>query len=76
MAYEEMSIFTRTFDFIAWLLPMTNNFPRAQRHTMTGRLIDAAFDLRGRERDPKVHTVRRPERADSATYHAPLSADS
>ena len=25
---------------------MTNHFPRAQRHTFTRRLLDAAFDLR------------------------------
>lgn len=43
---EETVIFTRTFDFLSWLLPMTNNFPRAHRHTFTRRLLDAAFDLR------------------------------
>jgi hypothetical protein len=41
-----MIIFTRTFDFLSWLLPVTNSFPRAQRHTFTRRLLDAAFDLR------------------------------
>ncbi|MEA3308173.1 MAG: four helix bundle protein [Chloroflexota bacterium] len=43
---KEMIIFTRTFDFLSWLLPMTNNFPRAHRHTFTRRLLDAAFELR------------------------------
>jgi len=43
---QEMPLFTRTFDFITWLLPVTNNFPRAHRHTVTKRLLDAAFDLR------------------------------
>ncbi len=46
MAQPEMVIFTRTFDFLAWLLPVTNNFPGAHRHTFTRRLLDAAFDLR------------------------------
>ena len=46
MAQQEMVIFTRTFDFLAWLLPVTNNFPSAHRHTFTRRLLDAAFDLR------------------------------
>ena len=41
-----MPIFTRTFDLLGWLLPVTNHFPRAHRHTVTRRLIDAAFDLR------------------------------
>lgn len=41
----EMPLFTRTFDFITWLLPVTNNFPKAHRHTVTKRLLDAALDL-------------------------------
>jgi len=48
MSRTEMPIFTRTFDFLSWLLPATNNFPRAHRHTATRRLLDAAFDLRER----------------------------
>ncbi len=43
---SEMPIFTRTFDFLSWLLPQTNHFPRAHRFTFTQRLLDAAFDLR------------------------------
>ncbi len=46
MARQEMPIFTRTFDFLTWLLPATNHFPRAHRFTFTRRLLDAAFDLR------------------------------
>jgi hypothetical protein len=46
MPASEMPIFTRTFDFLTWLLPITNHFPRAQRHTFTARLLNAAFDLR------------------------------
>jgi hypothetical protein len=41
MAQEEMVIFTRTFDLLDWLLPRTNHFPRAHRHTFTRRLLDA-----------------------------------
>lgn len=48
MSAQEMPIFTRTFDFLSWLLPATNHFPRAHRHTFTRRLLDAAFDLRER----------------------------
>jgi len=44
MARPEMPIFTRTFDFLSWLLPATNHFPRAHRHTFTQRLLNAAFD--------------------------------
>ena len=35
-----MSIFTRTCDFLTWLLPATNHFPRAHPHTFR-RLLDA-----------------------------------
>lgn len=48
MAQQEMPIFTRTFDFLTWLLPATNHFPRVHRHSFTVRLLDAAFDLRER----------------------------
>ncbi|MDP6358324.1 MAG: diversity-generating retroelement protein Avd [Planctomycetota bacterium] len=43
---REMPIFSRTFDFLSWLLPATNHFPRAHRHSVTSRLLEAAFDLR------------------------------
>ena len=48
MIRQEMPIFTRTFDFLTWLLPVTNHFPRTHRFTFTRRLLDAAFDLRER----------------------------
>jgi hypothetical protein len=41
-----MPIFTRTFDFLTWLLPVSHHFPRAHRHDFTQRLLSAAFDLR------------------------------
>ena len=46
MSRQEMVIFTRSFDFLAWLLPVANHFPRAHRFTLTQRLLNAAFDLR------------------------------
>ena len=45
MSGDEMVIFTRAFDFLSWLVPASNHFPRAQRHTFTQpkrRLISAA----------------------------------
>lgn len=67
---EEMVIFTRTFDFLDWLLPATNHFPRAHRHTFTRRLLDAAFDLRERLEEANLRKGRarheRLERADEA----------
>ena len=40
----EMPIFAKTYDFLAWLVLLTNNFPRAQRYAVTQRLLDAALD--------------------------------
>ena len=54
MSDQEMPIFTRTFDFLTWLLPATNSFPRAHRHTFTQRLLDAAFDLRERLEEANI----------------------
>jgi four helix bundle protein len=42
---EEMVIFTRTYDFVAWLLPLTQNFPRSQRFVVTQRLQNAALNF-------------------------------
>jgi four helix bundle protein len=42
---EEMIIFTRTYDFISWLLPMAENFPRSQRFVVTQRLQSAALNF-------------------------------
>jgi len=38
-------IFTKTFDFVTWLLAATNHFPRSQRLVVTRRLLDAALDF-------------------------------
>lgn len=71
MPYQEMPIFTRTFDLLTWLLPATNKFPRAHRHSATKRLLDAAFDLRERleeanARREKQARLERLARADEA----------
>ncbi len=47
-ARQEMPIFTRTYDFMVWVLQVTRHFPRMHRHDFTKRLLDATFDLRER----------------------------
>lgn len=42
---EEMVIFTRTYDLVTWLLPLTQNFPRSQRFIVTQRLQNAALNF-------------------------------
>jgi four helix bundle protein len=70
MSDQEMPIFTRTFDFLTWLLPATNHFPRAHRFTFTQRLLDAAFDLRERLEEANLRQgqarLERLTRADEA----------
>lgn len=67
MARQEMPIFVRTFDLLAWLLPMTNHFPRAMRHSFTQRLLDAAFDLSERLQEANLrYGEARRERLDRA----------
>jgi hypothetical protein len=79
MADQEMVIFTRTFDFLTWLLPATNNFPRAHRHTFTHRLLDAAFDLRERLEEANHRQgparLERLQQADEALDRGGLSTD-
>jgi four helix bundle protein len=42
---EEMVIFTRTYDFLTWLLPLAEKFPRSQRFVVTQRLQSAVLNF-------------------------------
>lgn len=42
---REMPIFTKTFDFVIWLTPLTHHFPRIHQHTITLRLLNATLDF-------------------------------
>ena len=42
---NEMVIFTRTYDFVTWLIPLSLKFPRTQRFVVTQRLQQAALDF-------------------------------
>jgi hypothetical protein len=42
---SDMIVLARVFDLLNWLLPKGERFPRAYRHTVTKRLMDAALDL-------------------------------
>lgn len=42
---ETMVIFTRAYDFVTWLIPLTLNFPRSQRFVVTQRLQQAALNF-------------------------------
>lgn len=42
---DPLPLFTKTYDFLAWLTPLTNHFPRTQRQLVTHRLLTAGFDF-------------------------------
>jgi hypothetical protein len=42
---EDLVILTRVYDLLTWLLPKGERFPRAYRHTVTRRMLDAALDV-------------------------------
>lgn len=58
--HAEMPLFTKTYDFVGWLAPLTNHFPRAHRQTITKRLLDAALDFQ--ETILEANEIRRGER--------------
>lgn len=41
----QSSIFTKTFDLLAWLLPATLKFPREHRFVLAQRVQSSAFDF-------------------------------
>ncbi len=47
------AVLSKTFDFVSWLLAVTNHFPRSQRFVVTKRLLDANV-RRGRARLGKL----------------------
>jgi len=61
---EIMVIYTRTYDFVTWLLPMSEKFPKSQRFIVTQRLQNSALNfqellieantLRGAKRTEKL----------------------
>lgn len=59
---DEMVIFSRTFDFLSWLIPRTESFPRSQRFIVTKRLQDAALDFY--ERLVEANVLREEARLD------------
>ncbi|MEI7469683.1 MAG: diversity-generating retroelement protein Avd [Chloroflexota bacterium] len=42
---DDMLIFTRTYDFVSWVIPQTLRFPRSQRFIVTERLQHATLDF-------------------------------
>lgn len=62
MPEEKMVIFTRTYDLLTWLLPLSENFPRSQRFVVTQRLQNAV--LKFQELIIEANAVRGTNRAE------------
>lgn len=45
MSFEPSPIFVKVFDLLAWMLPLTQQFPKSQRFVLAKRLEDAALDV-------------------------------
>jgi len=45
MNFEPSPIFVKVYDLLAWLLPVTQQFPKSQRFVLALRIQDAALDL-------------------------------
>lgn len=55
---KESPIFTRTYDLLRWLIPLTVKFPRAHRFVLAARLQETA--LRFQERLVEAGRRRQP----------------
>lgn len=42
---EKLVIFTRAYDFVTWILPLTEKFPKSQRFVVTLRLQNAVLNF-------------------------------
>lgn len=61
---EELPIFTRWLEFLAWLLPTTEKFPKRVRFTFADRINNLALDIvedlaEARYSREKQHLLRR-----------------
>jgi hypothetical protein len=48
VSFEPSPLFVKTCDLLAWLVPITLQFPKSQRFVLAQRLQDAALDLHER----------------------------
>jgi hypothetical protein len=45
VSFEPSPIFVKVYDLLAWLIPLTMQFPKSQRFVMALRVQNAALDL-------------------------------
>lgn len=52
---QDLVIFSRGFELVAWLLPQAERLPKAQRFLVTQRLVAAALDFSERLHEANAH---------------------
>ena len=70
MPKKQSPIFSKTYDFILWLLNHTENFPKSERFRMAKRLEDTAFQFY-----ELLITATRSSRKRQVLYKADLELD-
>lgn len=78
---RQSPIFSKTYDFVAWLLPLTIKFPRQQRFVMAGTLQQEALHFQellieaAHARQPREVLIAADAELDKLRTHLRLSRD-
>ena len=78
---KQSPIFSKTYDFVAWLIPLTIKFPRQQRFVLAAALQQEALRFQGllieaaHQRRPSAILVAADVELDKLRTHLRLSRD-
>ena len=78
---KQSPIFSKTYDFVAWLIPLTVKFPRKQRFVMAGALQREALRFQellieaAHQRQPREMLVAADAELDKVRTHLRLCRD-
>jgi hypothetical protein len=78
---KQSPIFSKTYDFVAWLIPLTIRFPRQQRFVMAGALQREALRFQellieaAHARQPQEALIAADAELDKLRTHLRLSRD-
>ena len=61
---QDLAVYQKTYDFVKWLIPKTQQFPKSQRFTMAQRIDSLALEILelvidANERWDKTETIHR-----------------
>jgi hypothetical protein len=78
---KESPIFSKTYDFVAWLIPLTIKFPRQQRFVLASALQREALNFQGllidagHQRQPGLILTKADCELDKVRMHLRLARD-